>query len=125
LKTAVQNMSPESPVSLLFSYGTLQKKDIQLATFGRQLNGREDAIRGFALRTVPVVDPKIRALTGESTHFDLEADPDPKAAVPGTVFEITAEELRAADRYEEAAGYKRISVPLRSGSQSWVYVREK
>ena len=112
-------------MALLFSYGTLQKKDIQLATFGRQLNGRADAIRGIVPRTVAVVDPEIRALTGESTHFDLEPTSDPQSTVPGTVFEITDEELRAADRYEELAGYQRIEVPLQSGGQSWVYVRAK
>jgi gamma-glutamylcyclotransferase (GGCT)/AIG2-like uncharacterized protein YtfP len=41
--------------------------------------------------------------------------------VTGMVFEITAEELTAADRYE-VAQYSRVEVTLKSGVQAWVYV---
>jgi hypothetical protein len=34
---------------LLFSYGTLRQRDVQLSTFGRLLDGRPDAIVGFDL----------------------------------------------------------------------------
>jgi hypothetical protein len=50
----------QSVSELLFSYGTLRRRDVQLATFGRELGGYLD--------------------------------------------------------------YRRISVPLRSGAQAWVYV---
>ncbi|HEY4098796.1 MAG TPA: gamma-glutamylcyclotransferase family protein [Baekduia sp.] len=39
----------------------------------------------------------------------------------GTVFDLTAEQLRAADAYE-VADYARVEVPLRSGQTAWVYV---
>ena len=32
----------------LFSYGTLQQDEVQLATFGRLLEGRKDALPGYA-----------------------------------------------------------------------------
>src|SRR5579871_1487612 len=32
---------------LLFSYGTLQEKNVQIATFGRELTGRRDALPGY------------------------------------------------------------------------------
>lgn len=32
---------------LLFSYGTLQHKDVQIATFGRELTGRKDSLLGY------------------------------------------------------------------------------
>ncbi len=32
---------------LLFSYGTLQNKRVQIANFGRELTGREDALPGY------------------------------------------------------------------------------
>jgi len=51
------------------------------------------------------------------------ADDTPEDAVSGTVFEITEQELAAADKYEEVAEYRRISVTLRSGDEAWVYVR--
>jgi hypothetical protein len=38
------------------------------------------------------------------------------------VFEITAEELAAADRYE-VSEYTRVLVTLKSGARAWVYVR--
>ncbi|MEI7933194.1 MAG: gamma-glutamylcyclotransferase family protein, partial [Alphaproteobacteria bacterium] len=47
---------------------------------------------------------------------------DTQDRVPGTVFEITAEELAAADRYE-VADYKRVSAKLASGLTAWVYVK--
>jgi hypothetical protein len=38
---------------LLFSYGTLQQKDGQIATFGRLLAGEPDELGGFAARQRP------------------------------------------------------------------------
>jgi hypothetical protein len=42
--------------------------------------------------------------------------------VRGTVFEITAEELIAADRYE-VSEYTRVLATLKSGARAWIYVR--
>jgi gamma-glutamylcyclotransferase (GGCT)/AIG2-like uncharacterized protein YtfP len=111
------------PNRLLFSYGTLQYKHVQLANFGRELTGREDALPGYARRMVPIIDPKVVALIGESHYANVEPSSNPEDAVSGTVFEITEQELAAADKYEEAAEYHRIAVTLRSGDRAWVYVR--
>jgi gamma-glutamylcyclotransferase (GGCT)/AIG2-like uncharacterized protein YtfP len=116
-------MTTSTPSVLLFSYGTLQNKNVQIANFGRELTGREDALPGYARRMVPISDPKVVALSGESHHSNVEPSSNPEDAVPGTVFEITEQELAAADRYEEVAAYRRISVTLRSGDQAWAYVR--
>lgn len=116
-------MATATPTVLLFSYGTLQKKDVQIAHFGRELNGRQDALPGYARRMVAVTDPKVVALTGESVHATAEPASNPEDAVCGVVFEITEQELAAADKYEEAASYRRISATLRSGDRAWVYVR--
>ena len=32
---------------LLFSYGTLQREDVQLTTFGRRLSGTRDELVGY------------------------------------------------------------------------------
>src|SRR5689334_5312839 len=40
----------EQPAELLFAYGTLQQEAVQLATFGRRLEGVEDALPGYRLR---------------------------------------------------------------------------
>jgi gamma-glutamylcyclotransferase (GGCT)/AIG2-like uncharacterized protein YtfP len=116
-------MTASTPTVLLFSYGTLQNKNVQIANFGRELTGREDALPGYARRMVAIIDPKAAALSGESHHANAEPSSNPEDAVSGTVFEITEQELAAADKYEEVAEYRRISVTLRSGDRAWVYVR--
>jgi len=116
-------MTTSAPSVLLFSYGTLQKKNVQIANFGRELAGREDALPGYARRMEAIMDPKVAAWIGESHYANVEPSSNPEDAVSGTVFEITEQELAAADKYEEAAEYRRISVTLRSGDQAWVYVR--
>ena|ERR1022692_4151808 len=98
-----------APTVLLFSYGTLQNKNVQIANFGRELTGREDALPGHARRMVAI-------------HANVEPSSNPEDAVSGTVFEITEQELAAADKYEEVAAYRRMFVTLRSGDQAWVYV---
>jgi hypothetical protein len=42
--------------------------------------------------------------------------------VEGLVFEITADELASADRYE-VNDYKRIAVTLKSGLEAFAYVK--
>jgi gamma-glutamylcyclotransferase (GGCT)/AIG2-like uncharacterized protein YtfP len=115
-------MTTSNPTVLLFSYGTLQKKNVQIANFGRELKGRADALPGYLQRMAPVTDPKVAALIGESQYANVEPSFNPQDTVSGIVFEITEQELAAADKYEEAAAYRRISVTLRSGAQAWVYV---
>ena len=105
---------------LLFSYGTLRQPDVQLATFGRELEGRADAIVGYHLDYVTITDPHVIATSGSDRHPILKPGA-PTAAVEGTVFSISEAELAAADAYE-VADYVRVAVPLRSGPTAWVYV---
>jgi gamma-glutamylcyclotransferase (GGCT)/AIG2-like uncharacterized protein YtfP len=107
---------------LLFSYGTLQDKNVQLASFGRELQGRVDAIPGYAQTLIAIADPQVVATSGKTHHPIVQPSANPADEVAGMVFEITAQELAAADEYE-VADYKRISVTLKSGVQAWVYVR--
>jgi gamma-glutamylcyclotransferase (GGCT)/AIG2-like uncharacterized protein YtfP len=115
-------MSTSTPTVLLFSYGTLQNKTVQIANFGRELTGREDALPGYAVGMVPILDPNVVAASGESHYANVVPSSNPGDAVSGTVFEVTEQELAAGDEYEEGAQYGRISVTLRSGDQAWVYV---
>jgi len=107
---------------LLFSYGTLQDKNVQVAHFGRELRGRPDSIPGFRQTMLQITDPDVLATSGKTHHPIVEPSPNPTDEVAGTVFEITAQELAAADKYE-VSDYKRVSVKLKSGLQAWVYVR--
>jgi gamma-glutamylcyclotransferase (GGCT)/AIG2-like uncharacterized protein YtfP len=99
---------------LLFSYGTLRHKDVQIATFGRELTGNEDSLPGYH-----------RAITeaGGVLYYNVEPSSDPEDSVSGDLFKITEQELAAADRYEKDRGYRRNLVTLRSGFQAWVFFR--
>ena len=105
----------------LFSYGTLQLERVQLATFGRRLTGAPDAMVGYRLEPVEITDPEVIAISGTNQHTNLVLSDDPADEVAGTVFEITAAELAAADAYE-VDGYERVSVRLRSGVEAFVYI---
>ena len=106
---------------LLFSYGTLRQRDVQLSTFGRELDGRPDAIVGYDLDYITITDRHVIATSGSDRHPILKPTNRADAAVEGTVFAISEAELAAADEYE-VDNYRRIAVPLRSGDQAWVYV---
>jgi gamma-glutamylcyclotransferase (GGCT)/AIG2-like uncharacterized protein YtfP len=111
----------EQPVQL-FSYGTLQDRAVQLSTFGRELKGRLDSLPGYKQNLVEITDPAVLAASGKSHHPIVQESGDLSDEIAGTVFEITAQELVAADEYE-VADYKRVSVTLKSGISAWVYVR--
>ncbi len=105
---------------LLFSYGTLRDGAVQMANFGRLLSGRADALPGYTLLPIAIRDLAVVAVSGKSQHMIAKRGNDGDE-VSGVVFEITVEELAAADRYE-VAEYTRVLVTLKSGVQSWVYV---
>ena len=107
---------------LIFSYGTLQEDRVQLATFGRLLQGRPDALVGFAPSSVPIADPHLVAASGRTHHANVIFDGKNDSRVNGMVFEITDDELAATDRYEQTAAYTRIAATLASGAMAWVYV---
>lgn len=106
---------------LLFSYGTLRQREVQLTTFGRELDGHDDAIIGYDLDYVTITDPHVIATSGSDRHPILRRSDAHDAYVNGSVFAISVAELAAADDYE-VDDYARIAVPLRSGPQAWVYV---
>jgi len=106
----------------LFSYGTLQLESVQLASFGRRLEGTPDALPGYARTMVEITDLQVLAASGERFHPIVAPSDDPADEVQGTLFRVSASELAAADRYE-VADYQRVQVRLKSGAQAWVYVR--
>jgi len=104
----------------LFSYGTLQQADVQLATFGRLLDSRPDRLPGYCLAMLAIDDAQVVATSGK-THHPIASRGEPADGVPGAVLAVTLEELRQADGYEVAA-YRRERVTLASGAQAWAYV---
>lgn len=107
---------------LLFSYGTLQDQAVQLTTFGRELKGRTDSLLGYKQNWVEITYPVVLAASGKTNHPIVQESRDLSDEIAGTVFEISEQELFAADGYE-VADYRRVGVVLRSGASAWVYVQ--
>ncbi|WP_030723755.1 gamma-glutamylcyclotransferase family protein [Streptomyces sp. NRRL F-2580] len=105
----------------LFSYGTLQSREVQLAQFGRLVEGKPDALPGYRVTYIEITDPEVIAISGSDRHPLLVASAEPSDAVEGAVFAITDDELAAADDYE-VDDYARTEVILRSGTKAWVYL---
>jgi Gamma-glutamyl cyclotransferase, AIG2-like len=110
----------EKDSELLFSYGTLQQEAVQLATFGRKLNGSADALGGYRLSIIRIDDAEFVASSGSADQRNLDFTGDAEDVVEGTVFTVTQAELEQADAYEPAR-YARHLVQLRSGLNAWVY----
>jgi hypothetical protein len=106
----------------LFSYGTLRDPAVQRATFGRELEGRPDALVGWRTELLEITDPEVVATSGQTHHPIVLASDDPADHVPGQVLLLNAEELAAADEYE-VDDYHRVRVRLASGTRAWVYVQ--
>ena len=49
----------------LFSYGTLQQREVQIANYGRQLDGEPDALIGYRLEQLAIDDPKVVEVSGK------------------------------------------------------------
>ena len=106
----------------LFSYGTLQDKAVQIATFGRQVEGSPDALIGFRQDWVEITDPYVLKTSGKTHHPIVTQTDNPDDKVPGTVFALSPEDIARADEYE-VDDYLRASVSLASGKTAWLYVK--
>jgi gamma-glutamylcyclotransferase (GGCT)/AIG2-like uncharacterized protein YtfP len=107
---------------LLFSYGTLQRDDIQMSTFGRLLTGQRDELVGYYPALVKIDDPALAARLGKSHHNDVAFNGHDASRVAGMAFEITDAELASCDGYEAEFFYGRVVAQLASGREAWVYV---
>jgi Gamma-glutamyl cyclotransferase, AIG2-like len=105
---------------LLFSYGTLQQASVQIATFGRLLEGQPDELVGFEQSLLAIDDPEFVAASGKAHHAIVKRNGRDDSRVSGMVFEVSEAELVRADAYEPA-GYARIPTVLASGRHAWVY----
>ena len=105
----------------LFSYGTLQKEEVQTALFGRTWQGSDDILKGYNLSTIEIRDESFFSKSEQKYHLIAIVSKNKNGFIKGIVFEITEDELHLADQYEPAE-YKRIRVLLESGKEAWVYV---
>lgn len=107
-------------MELLFSYGTLQQKNVQLANFGRELKGSSDSLPLYVVGEIEIRDERVLRESGKRYHPILEYTGNAKDEVSGTVFELSWKELLQADNYE-VEDYKRIAARLKSGRTCWIY----
>ena len=73
----------------VFSYGTLQQEDVQLATFGRLLHGQKDELLGFEQSLVRIEDPQVVATSGKTHHANVTFNGRNDSRVSGTIGEMT------------------------------------
>lgn len=111
-------------MELLFSYGTLQQKNVQLANFGRELKGNKDLLPGYVLGEILITDERVIRESGKNIHQILQYTGNEADKVAGTVFELTGEELAQADDYE-VDDYKRVSATMQSSVDCWIYAAAK
>jgi hypothetical protein len=113
----------EKETENLFSYGTLQREEVQLSTFGRRLECFPDILVGYILTSIQIEDQSFVALSGTAIHRNLHFTGSASDHVGGAVLQVTRNELEQADAYEPA-NYKRVLVRLKSGIDAWVYISE-
>ena len=94
---------------------------MQLANYGRPLDGMPDALCGHRLEDVIIGNPDVVRLSGKAVHRIARATGDPADRSPGVVFELSDAELAATDAYE-GDRYARVEVTLESGTRAFVYV---
>jgi gamma-glutamylcyclotransferase (GGCT)/AIG2-like uncharacterized protein YtfP len=108
----------------LFSYGTLQMLPVQIETFGRELTGVKDILIGYVLSEVKIKDVAVIKTSGTAIHPILKYTGKNTDVVEGTIFELTASELKQADEYE-VEEYLRVAGDFRSEQKAWAYVCSK
>lgn len=106
---------------LLFSYGTLQHPEVQLATFGRLPTVENDVLPGYTVDYAEISDPRVVDLSGTDVHPIVRATGNPLDKVVGRVLWVSEDEIDATDEYEVSL-YRRTSVHLASGRTAWAYI---
>lgn len=110
-----------SSIVALFSYGTLQQREVQLATYGRELEGSSDVLLGYRLEPLVITDANVVRISGKAVHMIARATGDAADRIEGTLFEISTAELAATDAYEVDV-YERMEALLESGRSAFIYV---
>lgn len=100
----------------LFSYGTLQSKEIQMQVFNKILPGTPDQLTGYKLK-----DLKIEEEFGMTDYFVAMPSENTSDFIKGIVYTISTKDLAKADLFESNA-YKRVQIKLKSGVTAWIYI---
>ncbi len=104
----------------LFSYGTLQKEEVQVKLFARLLKGHKDNLKGYRLSSIEITDELFLAKGEQKIQLVATPSNDNNDMIEGAALEVSEEELLLADKYEPG-GYTRVQVQLESGKKAWIY----
>jgi gamma-glutamylcyclotransferase (GGCT)/AIG2-like uncharacterized protein YtfP len=99
----------------LFTYGTLQDKDIQENVFGRTLKGTPETLIGYVLKEIQIEEE-----FGIVQYPIITETNNPQDTLNGIVYEVTQTDFQQVDRYE-GLHYRRVEVHLQSDQKAWVY----
>ncbi|WP_458525700.1 gamma-glutamylcyclotransferase family protein [Onishia taeanensis] len=89
----------------VFVYGTLTHAPVRWLVYGRTGDPETASLPGFRQQALDLVT-------------------EPGQRVEGVVLNVSAEELRALDRYERLGyRYERVRIRLSNGGEAWVYRR--
>src|SRR6218665_3201134 len=97
---------PTDRTEYLFSYGTLGLEPVQIATFGRKLDGAPARLPRPRLALLGARGAAVVRTSAMTPRPMLVPPGQPRALVDRTVFAITPEDLRHAVAYE-VADYRR------------------
>ena len=100
----------------IFSYGTLQSKEIQMQVFNKRLTGTPDQLLGYKLKGL-----KIEEEFGMADYIVVVPSENPSDCINGIVYTISSVDLAKADLFESNA-YKRVEITLKSGIIAWIYI---
>lgn len=106
----------------LFSYGSLQRSDVQVAVFGRTVDTHTDVLVGYRVVPIRLTDARTIELTETADHSILEKTSSPTDHVAGALLLVTEDDLILSDAFEPPE-YHRVRAQLLSGGSAWVYVR--
>lgn len=101
---------------LLFSYGSLQRADVQIRTFGRRLDGPGDELPRYEISLVNIEDAEDAAMLGLTHYANATFTGRDDSRVPGTAYEVTDAELAARGRVRGAGGLRADGRGPRLGS---------
>ena len=108
-------------MELLFSYGTLQQENVQIATFGRVMGTIKDSLPSYRIELLEISNKEVVKTSGKLHHPIAIPTSDTQSLVEGTLLEISVDELAESDKYE-VKEYTRKKCTLLSGKEAWVYV---
>lgn len=94
----------------LFVYGTIKDSEVQKKVIGRVAESQNDSLEGYSKSSII-----LKGITYSILVKGVEE-------IEGVVLQVTEEELKKFDIFETKA-YRRVREKLKSGIESWVYVK--